>query len=68
MFADKWGTEKYHVFFLTFTYEYLVWGLSRNSIIPQESIAQQIEQILELENLEEVYNSKITLHPNQMYI
>ena len=55
-------------FFLTFTYEYLVWGLSRNSIIPQESIAQQIEQILELENFEEVYNSKITLHLNQMYI
>ncbi|CAN6813197.1 unnamed protein product [Brassica oleracea var. botrytis] len=40
----------------------------RVTIAFAESIAQQIEQILELENLEEVYNSKITLHPNQMFI
>ncbi|CAF2072981.1 unnamed protein product [Brassica napus] len=40
----------------------------RVTIAFAESIAQHIEQILELENLEDVYNSKITLHPNQMYI
>ncbi|KAH0902700.1 hypothetical protein HID58_042203 [Brassica napus] len=38
----------------------------RVTIAFAESIAQHIEQILELENLEDVYNSKITLHPNQI--
>ncbi|CAN6860681.1 unnamed protein product [Brassica oleracea] len=53
---------------LVLTTELPVQEEERVTIAFAESIAQQIEQILELENLEEVYNSKITLHPNQMYI
>ncbi|CAN6868723.1 unnamed protein product [Brassica oleracea] len=53
---------------LVLTTELPVQEEERVTIAFDESIAQQIEQILELENLEEVYNSKITLHPNQMYI